>query len=37
MINLTTEQAAIISAAKTGDNLVVEAGAGTGKTSTLVA
>jgi hypothetical protein len=36
MINLTTEQAAIISAAKTGDNLVIEAGAGTGKTSTLV-
>lgn len=31
----TTEQAAIVTAAKAGQHLVVEAGAGTGKTSTL--
>jgi superfamily I DNA/RNA helicase len=31
----TPEQAAIIDAAATGEDLVVEAGAGTGKTSTL--
>jgi hypothetical protein len=31
----TTEQDAIVSAFQTGDNLVIEAGAGTGKTSTL--
>lgn len=31
----TTEQTQIIDAFKTGDNLVIEAGAGTGKTSTL--
>lgn len=31
----TTEQAAIIDAYRTGANLVIEAGAGTGKTSTL--
>lgn len=31
----TTEQAAIIAAAATGKNLVIQAGAGTGKTSTL--
>lgn len=31
----TAEQAAIIEAARTGDDLTIEAGAGTGKTSTL--
>lgn len=31
----TAEQAAIIDAARTGDDLTIEAGAGTGKTSTL--